>query len=119
MKLEICGAFPTLNEYIQVERGNRFASAKMKKTYTDMVVYQTIGKKWEGGLADVIIEWRTSRRADHDNVAFAKKFILDGLVKARVIGNDNPKHIRNFTDKFTKVAKGNDGCIVHLIKVEG
>ena len=34
-----------------------------------------------------------NRRRDIDNVAFAKKFVLDGLVQAGVIGNDTPQYV--------------------------
>jgi hypothetical protein len=33
-------------------------------------------------------------------VAFAKKFVLDGLVAAGVIGNDTPQYVAGFEDRF-------------------
>lgn len=41
-----------------------------------------------------------NRKRDLDNVAFAKKFILDAMVKKRVLENDNSKHVTGFTDTF-------------------
>jgi Holliday junction resolvase RusA-like endonuclease len=41
-----------------------------------------------------------NRRRDIDNVAFAKKFVLDGLVAAGVIGNDTPQYVAGFEDRF-------------------
>ena len=35
-----------------------------------------------------------------DNRAFAKKFILDGMVKSGLIENDNWSHVTGFTDRF-------------------
>lgn len=39
-----------------------------------------------------------SRRRDPDNVVFAKKFILDGMVKAGIIPDDNYKWVVGFED---------------------
>lgn len=39
-------------------------------------------------------------KRDLDNICFAKKFILDALVRAGVIENDNRKHIVGFIDNF-------------------
>ena len=41
-----------------------------------------------------------NRRRDLDNVAFAKKFIQDGLVKAGIIKNDTHHEIAGFSDGF-------------------
>ena len=40
------------------------------------------------------------RRRDVDNVAFAKKFILDALVRLGVLAGDGRKHVVGFTDEF-------------------
>lgn len=41
-----------------------------------------------------------NRRRDLDNVAFGKKFIQDGLVKAGIIKNDTHHEIAGFSDSF-------------------
>ena len=47
---------------------------------------------------DVICRWTTgSARSDSDNVYFAIKFILDGVVAAGALPGDGFKHIRNIT----------------------
>ena len=53
-----------------------------------------------------------NHRRDKDNVAFAKKFILDALQKKGVLPNDNNKWISGFTDEFI-YGKG-EGVIVTL-----
>jgi len=42
---------------------------------------------------------RTKRR-DKDNIAFAKKFVQDALVKAGVLQGDGWAYIQGFTDNF-------------------
>ena len=41
-----------------------------------------------------------NKRRDLDNICFAKKFILDALVQAGVLQDDNRKIVTNFTDSF-------------------
>ena len=40
------------------------------------------------------------KRRDLDNIAFAKKFILDGLVSAGVLENDNATRVIGLNDEF-------------------
>ena len=50
---------------------------------------------------EIVYRWYSrDNRKDIDNVAFAKKFINDGLVKAGVIQNDSRKFIKGFKDEF-------------------
>lgn len=44
--------------------------------------------------------YEPNMKRDQDNVAFAKKFILDGLQIAGVITNDNYKWVKGFSDTF-------------------
>ena len=48
-----------------------------------------------------MFQWHLpNRKHDPDNICYAKKFILDGMVKRGVISNDGAKNIGNFTDIF-------------------
>lgn len=51
------------------------------------------------GAVIVRFEWheRTKRR-DADNIASAKKYILDALVKCGVLENDSRKYVKGFYD---------------------
>ena len=40
-----------------------------------------------------IVFYEPDRRRDVDNVSFASKFILDGLVKAQILQNDSQKYV--------------------------
>jgi len=95
------GSFTSLNKYILKERTNRFAGAKLKKGETDRVVHGLWSVKPLEGRYDVSFTWFCKdKRQDPDNIAFAKKFILDGFVKAGVLKNDGWKQIRSFKDTF-------------------
>ena len=41
-----------------------------------------------------------NRKRDLDNIAFAKKFILDALVRKGVLPTDNQSVVKGFTDNF-------------------
>jgi Holliday junction resolvase RusA-like endonuclease len=100
MLIKIDYAFTTLNEYIKIERENKFAANSVKCRETDVVKHFCKGKKWMSYPCKITFTWHVKdKRKDLDNVAFAKKFILDGLVKAGVLKNDNLNHIIAFEDK--------------------
>jgi len=102
MIITIDGEFPTLNEYIQIERGNKFAAASTKKKYTDFVRLSCIGVlPVEIYPVCIYVTWtRSDSRTDPDNVSFAIKFILDGLVKAHVLRGDTSKDIEEIHHFF-------------------
>ena len=90
---EIPGTLPTLNQYVDSERANRFAAAEMKRKTQERIVTAMGGivPHFEGEVT-VQFEWiRPDARSDKDNVAFAKKFILDALQQAGVIASDSWK----------------------------
>lgn len=106
--------FPTLNEYIDCERGSTIAAAAMKKKCTEQVKEQCLSQQTESvkGKVDLLFEWHSSTRHDPDNVAFAKKFILDGLQAAGVLENDNRRFIGTMADEI--VNDDDDFVIVHI-----
>lgn len=100
-----------LNNYINAERGNRFAAAKIKKENTEIVYFACLEafglkpKQFKNPVY-IYIDWYVpNKRKEKDNVAFAKKFILDGMVKAGVLRNDGFDDIDNFADNFYVDAK--------------
>lgn len=104
MKLIFNMPFPTLNEYINDERTNRYKAAKLKRYKTNEVAFLAKLQDFKadpGKRYDLKFTWyKPNNRTDNDNVAFAKKFLLDGLVLAGTIENDSPAFIRNFQDIF-------------------
>lgn len=92
-----------LNTYIRYERTNKFIAANVKKRETQAVYMQSIAQGLKPFKKQVTIHffwYSKNERKDPDNIAFAKKFILDGLVDARVLIKDGRKQIYRFTDDF-------------------
>ena len=90
---EIPGTLPTLNQYVDRERANRFAAAEMKRKTQERIVTAIgpVAPHFDGKVT-VLFEWiRPDARSDKDNVAFAKKFILDALQQTGVIARDSWK----------------------------
>lgn len=103
-KIIIPGTLPGLNDYIDAERSNKYQAAKLKRQTEEMIV-MCIWEQMPGVEISepVHIEYHwyePNRRRDKDNIAFAKKFIQDALVKAGVLGNDGWQEIVSFEDKF-------------------
>ena len=91
-EFEIPGTLPTLNEYVNRERANRYAAASMKKQAQKRIRECMENPPRFKGYVEVEISWyRPDMRCDKDNVAFAKKFILDALQEAGVIRKDSWK----------------------------
>ena len=114
-KIFIPHQFITLNKYINAERKNKFAAAKIKKEETEFVYWTCKGLKIETPCKLKFSWFVKDKRSDPDNIAFAKKFILDGFIKANVIPNDNMQHIIGFVDEFV-VNKENIGVEIEVIE---
>lgn len=115
--------FTTLNEYINAERSNRYKAAGIKQretNYTYLLVKSLMnGKKLKEIDKPVKLNFiwhEKNKKRDPDNVAFCKKFILDGMVKAKLITNDGHKQIVSLTDEF--VFDGKYGVEVRWHRVE-
>lgn len=99
--------FVYLNEYINTERRNKYAAAKIKDDLTDEVAFQCELNRFEKpqGKVDMIFKWHVKGRHDSDNIAFAKKYVLDGMVQAGLLENDNPKCVRHLKDYIYRDVK--------------
>ena len=98
---------PSLNEYQNACRVNRYAGAKFKKE-TETVIELSILKAMKAGNlrppnppVRIAFVWHEkTRRRDADNIASAKKYILDAMQHMNVIPNDNRKVVKGFTDEI-------------------
>ena len=105
-KFVIPTRLPGLNEIIEEARKNPYASAKQKKYYTELVRdCFTLAYRFKIPVVKAPIwlkcTWvEENKRRNPDNIAAAKKYILDGLVKAGAIKNDGWDEIAGFTDKW-------------------
>ena len=112
------GAWPDLNAYIRAERGNKQAAAAIKRDYTDaaQVIAQAANVGEVHTPCAVRCVWHLADgRKDPDNVAFAIKFLLDGMVRAGVLPNDGQKQIWRIVHEFVRDAR--EGVMVELGEV--
>lgn len=94
MKLVLNYIPPNWNEYINIERRNKYQANTLKQAEKNIVKGLTLGKKYIGTypVQLIIKPHYLDRRQDLDN--FRYKGILDGLVSAGVLKNDNLRHIQ-------------------------
>ena len=98
---EIPMKLPSLNEYINLCRTNPYMASKFKKDLEDEIaVYLKELPHFENPIRIHFYWVENNRRRDLDNVAYAKKHILDALVKAGKLKDDNRKCVYAFTDSF-------------------
>lgn len=102
--LVIKGKLDGLNQYTLACRGNKFAGASVKKRNEKLItsaILEQIPTTKLKGKVELHFRWyEKDKRRDLDNICFAKKFILDALVKNEVIKTDNWQGVKGFTDKF-------------------
>jgi len=115
----IPGELTALNEYIGFERTPRIGStlaANVKKRETERVRVGALElPEVKTYPVKIIMTWYCKdRKHDPDNVAFAKKFILDGLVRAGVLKQDGWNQISGFVDNF-ELDPENPGVEVSII----
>ena len=113
MKFEIPGRLPGLNEIIAAAKSHFGAYAKMKHEHTTAIAW--LAKKLPTyKRVELVITWyEPDQRRDPDNIMAGQKFILDGLVAAKVIPNDNQKHIVSIVHRF-RVDKQNPRVEVEI-----
>lgn len=88
MRIFIDYDFPNWNEYIKAERGSLYHANAIKQAEKDFIAY-TVKEKYKGDYP-VTLTVRPhfkDKRRDLDN--FRLKGLIDGLVAAGVIKNDN------------------------------
>lgn len=119
-KIIVQGEFVTLNKYISAERSNLHLAAKIKKDATENVAWSTLGViPVENYPVRFVFHWFCmNEKTDPDNVAFAKKYILDGLVSSHILASDSWKHCSGgFMDLFS-VDADNPRVEIEIIEVE-
>lgn len=100
-KIEIPFRLPSLNQYINECRKNRYAGAGMKKKIEkDIGCYINLLPQYENPVK-IHFHWvEENKRRDFDNICWAKKFILDSMVKAGKLKDDNRNYVVGFEDTF-------------------
>lgn len=98
------GRLPGLNEYTAACRDSKYGGNRMKAEAERRVILaakaQLRGVRFQGPVVMHYTWVEPDRRRDKDNIAFAKKFVQDALVKCGVLKNDGWGEIDHFTDAF-------------------
>lgn len=98
---EIPIKFLSFNGYVDLCRRNKYQSAKYKRNIEDEIGYYIHRLPRFDNPVVIHFHWiEENRRRDLDNICFAKKFILDALVKYKKLRDDNRKCVTAFTDSF-------------------
>lgn len=123
MQFIVKAKLPSLNDYVAACRANKFQGAKFKEEVETIIGWAIRQAVCKGDLKPtdkpivLHFEWheRTTRR-DADNIASAKKFILDALQKQNIIPNDNRKYVKGFHD--TIIDDKSDFVRVEIIELK-
>ena len=101
IRLDIPMKLPSLNEYVNECRKNKFAGSTMKKqVQSDIGWYINKLPKFDKPIKISFTWVEANKRRDYDNICFAKKFILDAMQECGKLENDNRKWVVGFTDSF-------------------
>ena len=116
-KAKVEAKLPSLNEYINACRTNRYAGAEMKRqAQTEIGYFINRFPRFEKPVKIRFTWLEGNKRRDLDNVCFAKKFILDAMVECGKLQDDNRKNVTGFTDTFQY---GDEwGVIIEVEEVE-
>ena len=101
MRFEIPLKLPSLNDYVKECRRNKYKANNYKAQYEQEIgLYLMKMPKWNNPIKINFTWVEGTKKRDLDNVAFAKKFILDAMVKFGKLKDDNRKCVTAFTDTF-------------------
>ena len=101
MKFEIDMKLPSLNDYTSWCRKSKFEANRYKAKIEQQIGYCLLNMpKWTKPVK-IHFHWiEGNKKRDLDNICFAKKFILDAMVKYGKLKDDNRKCVTAFTDTF-------------------
>lgn len=92
---------PSLNDYTKWCRGNKFLANKQKRQIEEDICNFLEDMPKFNKPIKIHFTWvEGNKRRDLDNICFAKKFILDAMVKGNKLRDDNRKCVTAFTDSF-------------------
>lgn len=125
-QFEIPGRLDGLNEYTNANRGSWSSGRDMKRDNQEVVGWAIKAAKLKpmAGRIAVTITWveglkpgaKQFRPRDRDNIAFAKKFIMDALVEQGVIKDDSWNRVVSYTDLF-RINRENPRIIVEIEEI--
>lgn len=113
-RVDIPLKLPSCNEYINECRRNKYAGAKMKKNAEIEIGYFLKELPHFEVPVKIHFHWiEGNQRRDLDGICFAKKFILDALVKYQKLKDDNRKYVYAFRDTF-EYRKGTTKVVLEI-----
>lgn len=101
--LIIKGCLPTANEQIKADRNPKYSAGSILKREATQLVALYAKSQLQGNYERIklnITYYCINKKKDPDNIAFAKKYILDGLQEAGVIKNDGWSEISSWEESF-------------------
>jgi len=111
------GRLPSANEFINAGYRNRYVANNMKAKAEERIVEAVKSQgvcRFDKPVKIGIAWYEPNARKDCDNVAFAKKFIQDALVKAGVLEDDSRKYVAGYLGEEFPVDKDNPRVVVTL-----
>jgi Holliday junction resolvase RusA-like endonuclease len=120
MQFFIEGELPDLNTELNAAKAHWIYYRDQKAGWTlftkNAVKKQSNGLSFELPVEITMIWVLKDKRKDPDNIAFAKKYILDGMKEAGIIKNDSLKYIHRLSDYFVLASKFNlkPGVIINI-----
>lgn len=101
MRVEIPLKLPSLNDYTKLCRTDGRYANKVKQNLEQQIGFFLIQLPRFEKPVKIHFTWvESNKRRDLDNICFAKKFILDAMVKYGKLKDDNRKYVTGFTDEF-------------------
>lgn len=97
---EIPGRFVGLNEFYKMHPMKQYETKREHDARVALAAKAAGIRPYAARVRYHVLWVEQNRKRDLDNVAFAKKFIQDGLVKAGVLHNDTHHEIAGFSDGF-------------------
>lgn len=119
-KFTINRRLPSLNDYINKCKHNTRIAAAFKKNWDNLICYEILSQ--QKGLqikkpVYVHIHYiEENMKRDIDNIYSASKYILDALVKIKVLENDSPRYVKDVfsSHEYAKTSK----VIVEIEEIE-
>ena len=115
--------FPGMNEYTNLNRIHWTKGREAKKAAEEAVLWAIREAKAYGRIQEIkppywiLFEWHeATAKRDPDNIASAKKYVLDAMQKGGMIEKDSQRFIAGFHDIF--VQDSMDGLIVTVYPAE-
>lgn len=115
-EFEIPGRLPGMNELTKANRTHWSKGAQQKKKWTRIVAVAARRQvKPVSHPVRLEIHWiEPNARRDLDNVQAGLKFVMDGLVEAKIIPDDSRAWVNGFSHEFPEPDKKNPRVVVRL-----